>query len=63
INYSEKGELNHLPLGSNNEPPFRPLIKVIAENGYSGTIICESPKIEIDALLMQKEYEKFVIKK
>ncbi|MDD5337116.1 MAG: TIM barrel protein, partial [Candidatus ainarchaeum sp.] len=38
INYSEKGELNHIPLDSNSETPFRPLMKVIAENGYSGTI-------------------------
>ena len=56
INYTAKGERNHLPLGSNNEPPFKPLIKVLSENGYSGTIICESPKLEYDALLMQKEY-------
>lgn len=58
INYNEKGELNHLSLGTNNEPPYKPLMKVVAELGYSGTIICESPKIEMDALLMQKEYEK-----
>ncbi len=58
INYSEKGERNHLPLGSNNEPPFKPLMKVLAENGYSGTIICETPKIDADAIILQKEYEK-----
>ena len=32
-------------------------MKVLAENGYSGTIICESPNIEKDALKMQKEFE------
>jgi deoxyribonuclease-4 len=58
INYSEKGERNHLPLGTNNEPPFKPLMKVLVEGGYGGTIICETPKIEEDALKMQKEYEK-----
>jgi deoxyribonuclease-4 len=56
INYSAKGELNHFPLGTNNEPPFRPLMKVLAENGYSGTVICETPKLDLDALVMQKEY-------
>jgi deoxyribonuclease-4 len=56
INYGEKGELNHLPLGERNEPPFGPLMEVLAENGYCGTVICESPKLDIDALLMQKEY-------
>lgn len=58
INYGEKGELNHLPLGTNNEPPYKPLMKVLAENGYGGTIICETPKLDIDALVMQGEYEK-----
>jgi len=56
INYSEKGELNHLVLGTNNEPPFRPFMKVLAENGYSGVVICETPKLDMDAMLMQKEY-------
>lgn len=58
INYSEKGELNHLSLGTGNEPPYKPLMKVLAENGIEGTIICESPKLDIDALIMQREYEK-----
>lgn len=56
INYSDKGELNHYPLGTNNEPPFRPLMKVLAENGYSGTIICETPMLDMDATIMMKEY-------
>ncbi len=63
INYGEKGELNHLALATNNEPPYKPLMKVLAENGIRGTIICESPKLDIDALVMQKEYEKNVKKK
>ncbi len=57
INYSDKGERNHLPLGSNNEPPFKPFMKVLAESGYSGTVICETPKLDIDALTMKKEFE------
>jgi deoxyribonuclease-4 len=58
INYSDKGELNHFPLGTNNEPPFRPFMKVLAENGYAGTVICETPRLELDALVMQKEYRR-----
>lgn len=60
INYSEKGELNHLVLGTKDEPPFKPFMKVLAENGYSGTVICESPQLDIDALKMKKEYERIV---
>ncbi len=56
IEYSEKGERNHLPLGTKNVPPFRPLLRLIKENGYGGTIICESPKLDLDALKMQKYY-------
>jgi len=62
INYSDKGELNHLVLGTNGEPPFRPLMEVLAENGYSGTVICESPNLEQDALTMQKEYGRLARK-
>jgi deoxyribonuclease-4 len=58
INYSDKGELNHFPLCTNNEPPFKPFMKVLAENGYSGTVICETPKLEADSLLMKREFAK-----
>jgi len=58
INYSDKGELNHLVLGTSDEPPFKPFMKVLAENGYAGTVICETPKLDIDALTMQAEYLK-----
>lgn len=60
INYSDKGELNHLALGSNGEPPLKPLLNVLAENGYSGTIICETPKLDVDSLKMKKEYEAII---
>jgi deoxyribonuclease-4 len=58
INYTEKGERNHLPLGTNNEPPFKPFMKVLAENEYAGTVICETPKLDIDSLIMMKEYQR-----
>jgi deoxyribonuclease-4 len=56
IEFSEKGERKHLPLGTKDTPPFKPFIKVLAENGFSGTVICESPKIDIDAQKMMEEY-------
>jgi len=57
INFSEKGERNHLPLSSNS-PPYKPLLKLLKERGYAGTVVCESPLLEKDALLLQKEFEK-----
>ncbi|MBU0591988.1 TIM barrel protein [Candidatus Micrarchaeota archaeon] len=58
IEYTAKGERNHIPLGTSNEPPFNPLMKVLKQNGYSGTIICESPKLDLDALKMKQAYDK-----
>ncbi len=60
INYSDKGERNHLVLGSNGEPPYKPFMKVLAESGYSGTVICETPKLDIDALTLQREFDSRV---
>jgi len=63
INYSDKGELNHFALGTNNEPPIKPFMKLLAENGYSGTVICETPKLDFDSLMMKGEYERALLKK
>ena len=56
IEYPHKGERRHLELGTTNEPPFKPLLKLCAEQGYDGTIICESPLLDQDALKMQRAY-------
>lgn len=57
IEFTEKGERNHLPVSA-NKPPYRPLMRVLAENGYSGRVVCESPRLEYDALVLQNEYLK-----
>jgi len=57
IEYTMKGESWHLELGTNNEPPFALLAKVCHENGFDGTIICETPLLEQDAMKMQKIYQ------
>lgn len=59
IEYTEKGERNHLPISA-NVPPYKPLVKMLAENGISGRVVCESPRLEYDALIMQNEYLKYV---
>jgi len=58
INYGDKGERNHLIL---KESDFRyeELMKSFKEFKLKGVVICESPNIEEDAMLMQKEYEKW----
>ncbi len=58
IEFSEKGERRHLPIASKS-PDFKFLAEALIEKNCSGTIICESPEIENDALEMMKMYEKF----
>ncbi len=57
IEFSDKGERNHLPVESGS-PPFAPLSQAWRENGWGGTVICESPLIEKDALALQNAYRR-----
>jgi deoxyribonuclease-4 len=56
IEYTLKGERRHLELGTTNQPPFSALARVCIDNGFDGTIICETPLLEQDAMKMQKIY-------
>ena len=56
IEYTAKGERNHLIL-EESDMNYKDLLKVFKEFKACGTIICESPNIESDALLMKKTYE------
>lgn len=53
IEYTDKGERRHQPLGSKWGPRFKLLAEVIKDNDYEFTIICETPLIEQDALKMK----------
>lgn len=55
INYSEKGEKNHLVL-KDSDMNYKDLMKVLKEFKCKGVVICESPNLETDALLMKKSY-------
>jgi deoxyribonuclease-4 len=56
INYTAKGERNHLVL-EESDFKWRELLKVWKEFKIRGVVICESPNIEEDALLMKKYWE------
>ncbi len=71
IQYSDAGEGKHLPIGSLTDyssapasgkgaggPPYLPLLQVLNERKYEGTIVCESPAMEKDVLIMGKSLEK-----
>ncbi|MBC8501398.1 MAG: TIM barrel protein [Nanoarchaeota archaeon] len=55
INYTEKGERNHLIL-KESDMNYKDLLKVWKEFKIAGVVICESPNIEEDAKLLQETY-------
>ncbi len=57
IEYSLKGERNHLPLRE-SDLDLEGLFKALKKAGAAGRILCESPILEEDALYMQKLYEE-----
>lgn len=59
IRFSEKGERNHLNMeDEGNSFNYKWFLEALKEKKVSGTIICESPSIEGDALLMKRYWEK-----
>ncbi|WP_258085029.1 deoxyribonuclease IV [Thermococcus thermotolerans] len=57
INYTSKGERNHLNL-QESDMNWEDLLRVLKEFKVKGVVISESPNIEGDALLMKKKYEE-----
>lgn len=57
INYSDKGERNHLVL-KESDMNYQELLKAFKEFKIKGSVISESPNIEKDASLMQKYYKR-----
>ncbi|MBI5779898.1 MAG: TIM barrel protein [Planctomycetes bacterium] len=56
IKYSDKGEQEHLNLPE-SDMNYKDLLKALKEHQVGGILICESPNLETDALLMKKHYE------
>lgn len=55
INYSDKGERNHLEL-KDSDMNYKDLMRTLKEFKCAGIVISESPNIEGDALLMKKYF-------
>jgi len=56
IEYTAKGEKKHLML-EESDLNYKDLIKAFKDFNVKGVIICESPDMETDALLLQKTFE------
>ena len=57
VNYSEKGERNHINL-KESDMNYKDLVKVWKEFKLKGIVVCESPNVEKDALLLKETYNK-----
>lgn len=57
IQYSAKGEKNHLEL-KESDFQYSTCLKALKDFNVKGCIICESPVLEKDALLLKETYEK-----
>ncbi len=59
IRFGEKGERNHLNMEEEgNSFNYKDFLEALHRKGVSGCIICESPDLEGDALLMQKFWKR-----
>jgi deoxyribonuclease IV len=61
IEYGEKGEKNHLPI-LESDFNLTDLFSALFERGCGGRILCESPEMEEDALVMQRAWQTIVEK-
>ncbi len=55
IEYSDKGEKRHLPLDESDANHID-LMKALRNMNVGGVLICESPVLEKDGLILQEEY-------
>lgn len=55
IEYGDKGEKKHLIL-EESDMNYKDLLKVLKEFGVKGALVCESPNIEGDTVLMKDYY-------
>jgi deoxyribonuclease-4 len=61
IEYSSKGERNHLPI-QESDLDLAAIFTALAQHGCQGRILCESPAMEEDSLLMKALWEKISLK-
>lgn len=55
IAYTIKGERHHVPL-EESDAKWKDFLVVLRERKIEGTVVCESPLMEMDTLLLQKTY-------
>jgi deoxyribonuclease-4 len=56
IAYGPKGEKNHLPF-KESDARWKDFVHVLKDRNVGGVCVCESPLMEDDTLVLQREYE------
>jgi len=56
IEYSAKGERKHLPL-QKSDAKWQDFLKVLKKRKIEGVVVCESPLLEKDTLLLQQYFQ------
>lgn len=56
IAYTAKGERKHLPL-QKSDAKWKDFLKVLKKRKVEGIVVCESPLLEKDTLLLKQKYE------
>jgi len=59
IHYGHRGELKHLAL-EDSDFNYTELLRALIDTGAGGTVICESPNMEVDTLILKKTYLKLL---
>jgi len=62
VQYGAKGEIKHLSL-KDSEFNYKDFLKACRDFNVRGAVICESPELEKDALLLKKTYQQLTAKK
>jgi len=57
IAYTAKGEKNHLNL-ADADIKYKDLFQALADLGVAGRVVCETPNLEEDAVLMRSAYQR-----
>lgn len=58
ILYGERGEIKHLDLGK-SDFNYDAWLEALRDAGAAGTVICESPNLEADALMLKNLYSSY----
>jgi len=61
VHYGDKGEIKHLDL-MKSDFRYDQWVRAIRDKGVEGTVICESPNLETDALMLKNLYNSYRLK-